>query len=440
MLNAVLIKKNKRLSFTFLSFYLSFFVLLTISLLIKNNLLGQEVKDFFKSEDINHFFAYAILIFGVLAITIGLVLNYQNNKENDYYLEKYFKESDDIKKLKSYFKRRSRSKQPISKCLNYHNGRYFDDKDTQCIEDHIKCDDVIIDISKYCDKTKGAILADFYVLSSNQSCLYRRIRTENIGNYVSLAMLETVIDSGARLLDLDIYTEFYKGNAIPVVKSEWRNQKAMNYISLFDCFKLIESKAFINKTYTDPLFIHLRMKSNNLETCDRLASQIIEVFSGNRILGPEYSYKNKQSICSMPLCSFFGKVIIIVTGRTENTYLDQLTNIHTSHNARILQEDETSNPNSPEELLNYNKNNITIVKPTTEKNFNPSRPYSFGCQFVMMNLWRFNNSDNQMKSNFDFFRKSSFVMKNLDKQNDRESMKTIDSSDIKLDNVEMIRV
>ena len=61
----------------------------------------------------------------------------------------------------------------------------------------------------------------------------------------------------------------------------------------------------------DPLFIHLRIMSNNVIIYNKL-SDIISNTLENRILGKNYSYENNgKNIGAQPLTSFMNKIILI---------------------------------------------------------------------------------------------------------------------------------
>tara|TARA_Y100000389_G_scaffold96808_1_gene93508 strand:- start:69 stop:1349 length:1281 start_codon:yes stop_codon:yes gene_type:complete len=388
--NAFYFRQNKLTGTFFTCCIISFFIIQTFAL---------KVNDNYKQS-----FTYAALLFFVSSFISGLYLYIKSFDLNDSILQ-HFKHDENLNKLQENHVKHVKKSKSLSKCVNFHDGSYYKEENLNC-DSKPGCD-----IENICDENKGAKIVDFYIMSSNQSCLIPYVS----GNYVSTKMLEHVISTGARFLDFDIYTILKDRNAIPVVKSEWLNKKSLNYVPLEHCFEKIKELAFV-KHYKDPLFIHLNLKTNNIETLDRIANLFLSIFSGENMIGPGYSYKSEQSISLQPICKFFKKIIVVVSGNCENTLLSEIVNIHTSYNARVVNESVADFPGDPKEFAYDNQNILTILKPNVTKNLNPSRPFSHGCQFVMMNLWRYTK---QVKTHANFFKNGSFVLKKIDLQEDR---------------------
>lgn len=308
---------------------------------------------------------------------------------------------------------------PISKCMSYHSGDYYKNSDISCraIEG---CN---LNNTVACDSKNGAKLNDFYVASSHQSC---RVPITS-GNYVSIQMLKLVLKAGARFVDFDIYEEIVKDEVIPVVRSSWKNSVSYNYIPIEDIWNAISEYGFV-KQNGDPLIVHLNLHTNNIGVLDKIANSYVQSMNGANVLAPIYSYHSKKTIGKEAICKLFNKCIVAVTGDCYMTSLDELVNLHTSHNARILEAKTVKNPTEPSTFAYTNQNIFTIVKPNEwEENTNPETAWTHGVQAFMMNYWSFSKL---MISHCDFFKKSSFVMKGLNLQLDRIEPKKIENNPI----------
>jgi hypothetical protein len=179
---------------------------------------------------------------------------------------------------------------------------------------------------------------------------------------------------------------------------------------------IINSYAFASGTCpnsSDPLIIHLRIKSNNQKMYSDLAT-IFKSYS-SIMLGKEFSYENSgKNLGSVPLLSLMGKVILIVD-KTNNAFLeneDLLEYINLTSNSvfmRALNYYDVKNGPDTQELTEYNKRDITIVLP--DKGANPSNPSgylcrSYGCQMIAM---RYQLVDNLLTENALFFDRCGYA-------------------------------
>lgn len=355
-----------------------------------------------------------VLIFAVIAIACGSYL-YQTCYNINNQISEQLKNNSQIIKLNKKYSNVV-NPIPLADCINYHSGTFYTSKDLVC-RNISNCPN---SAGIVCDDKKGAKLVDFYVSSSHQTC-HVPMSSEH---FVSTEMIKIVLKGGARLLDFNIYSETFKDGIKPVVKSEVDNIISSNFILLEDVFETILSYGF-HQPVSDPLLIHLNLKTNNVEVIDIIANLYVQTF-GQYLLEPRFSYLANQSMATQPICNYINKVILIVSGETSHTYLDELINLHTSKNARLLSAKNVSNPVEPETFAFSNEQYFTLMKPHNHKNnTNPSSAYTHGVQAPLMNFW---NVDRLMKNYLDFFSKGSFVMKNFDLQRDRTDDITITST------------
>lgn len=322
--------------------------------------------------------------------------------------------------------------------------------------------------------TKGLYkVRDYYILSSYNSC---NTGTELQNNTISLTALKYVISQGVRLLDFEIYSL----NNEPIVSTSnnpdnYYMFQSSNYVNFSDAFETIINNAF-NKstcpTCDDPLFVHLRVKSNNTTMLNKLANifKINDIPDGH-ILGSKYSFAeiscnptvsdtdvearlasiegckdikisdpsyndcyiqqmkqirsnnpsfgcNSTNIMEEPLYYFKQKIIIILD-RSNTTALDceelmEFVNI-TSNSlyCRLINNFTMVNSQDQLELLEFNKRTVTIVTPDVGINKpNPdiSKSRLLGIQFNANNFFQ---KDNYLNNSINMFNtaKKAFILK-----------------------------
>ena len=355
----------------------------------------------------------------VACFTLGLgVYFYMNCFNMNTRLNDRLMDDGSIRFLQSIYEDTMGTVRPISTCVTYHTGEYYKSKDTSCRA----IEGCHVSSGIACDPKHGAKLVDFYVASSHNSC-HVPITS---GNYVSVDMLKTVLIGGARFVDFNVYAQIENGIMVPVVKSVWKNRVSQNYIHIDDIWRTIRAYAFLKKN-SDPLLIHLNLHTNNIEVIDKISKSYIDHMNGNNMLDPRYSYHAKKSIALEPICTLLNKAVLIVSGDCSHTHLDELVHLHTSHNARLISAKDTRAPAEPKSFVFSNQKLFTIVIPEPyDNNTNPEDAWSHGCHCFMMNYW---NYDKLMENHSEFFKTASFVMKNLNLQEERmEPLKLKDKS------------
>lgn len=266
------------------------------------------------------------------------------------------------------------------------------------------------------DPNCGYTLKDYYIKTAYNCC--------NGGNYkndfVSLCNLKDVIKQGVRCLDFEIYN--IEGN--PVIASSTQDsyyiKETLNYINFSDALSTIANYAFSGSTCpnsTDPILIHLRIKSNDQDVYTNMAN-ILTTYD-NYLLGKEYSFENRnRNLGDVPLLSLKSKIIIIVdrlnTAFFENKPFLEYVNI-TSNSIfmRALNYYDVKYTPDLLELQTYNKKNMTIALPDTGSN--PANSSGIvvreaGCQMIAM---RYQQVDQYLLESTLFFDKAgyAFVLK-----------------------------
>ena len=167
----------------------------------------------------------------------------------------------------------------------------------------------------------------------------------------------------------------------------------------------------------DPLFIHLRIKSNNLDVYKEISKSLSSTF--NNLLSqtnPEYANESHgENITKEPLLNFQDKILIICDNRNNNfrnTALEELINITSSSQfLRGLRNYDVQYTADMDALIEYNRKQMSLVMPdlsSLNTNPNAALQQKYGCQMTCMN---YQNVDTNLEYYLKFFENSAFVLK-----------------------------
>ena len=252
----------------------------------------------------------------------------------------------------------------------------------------------------------GFYLRDFYIASSSNTINCYKI----YNGFINVDMIGTVLDNGARLITLDIFSDSYCSSGKPVVSHHnpskdylYNRISTFNYIDFDLCCQKIMERAFSKND--DPLLISLKLHLDKLpaknkeNVVDQLAKIIIKRFKG-KLLGSDYSYQ-RTIIGNVPIEDLFGKIIILCDKGFPGTLLDELVNYSWSEKSTIAKDSK-----APFLMLHYtstelngvtsqgfellkiqNKKGITIVDADSGSsevslNYNIAFGWEAGCQCV----------------------------------------------------------
>ena len=205
-------------------------------------------------------------------------------------------------------------------------------------------------------------LCDYYIASSS----YSVFPGSNVYDYVSDQVIPLIIKAGARLVELDIYSD---DNNKPVVglKSEKLGvDYAYNTVSLDACCVAVANNAFnsiSSPVSSDPFILSLVFHTNKADVINA-ASEIIKTTCRPHLLDESYGYQRKN-LAIEPICNLQRKLIIVSGGgEIKGTHMEELVNLSwsTSHLRRMTYT-QASQPHDPDELINYNRDHITMVVP-----------------------------------------------------------------------------
>lgn len=263
---------------------------------------------------------------------------------------------------------------------------------------------------------KNYKLRDYYIKTSYNCCALGDFKN----TYVDLCALENVLKQGVRCLDFEIYSL----NGKPVVavssKDEYYIKESFNSLELGTILDFLNNYAFSGSTTPnskDPLILHFRIKSKNKPMYDVMA-ELIQTKLSSRLLGSNYSNENNGNNLTMePITSFMGKIIIAVDKHNplfEDTKMKEVTNIASnSLFMRALRDDDVKFTPDFEELVEFNKKNMTISMPNlspSDTNIEAAIHMRYGCQCIAMN---YQNYDEHLEFIDSFFENEghAFVLK-----------------------------
>ena len=270
----------------------------------------------------------------------------------------------------------------------------------------------------------GKTLRDFYIKTAYNCCASGQFKSD----YVSLCALQNVIKQGVRCLDFEIFcvdnTPVVGVSSIDIIGIK----QSYNSIPVSQVLKELNDIAFsetsgICPNPKDPLLLHFRVKTNNENILNILASEIAENL-GDKLLQIEYMREaNGTNITKRPINDFIGKVVIMVEKNSKSNVMPllyqsknmwELTNVTTNsvfiHEKRYM---DIKNSNDLETITNFNKQNMTLVLPelsVSNANYISTIPQALGCQLMAMN---FQNVDQNLLTYNELFEKkeSAFVPK-----------------------------
>jgi hypothetical protein len=261
-------------------------------------------------------------------------------------------------------------------------------------------------------------LKDYYIKSAYNCCSGGNYKND----FVDLCVMKDLLKQGVRCLDFEIFSIDDQPVIATSTSDSFYIKETFNYINFVNAMNVIRDYAFSTSTApnsSDPIIIHLRIKSTN-QTMYQNFALLLENYN-SILLGKEYdSEYNGQNFGDVELRSLMGKVIIIVE-KSNSAVLEcpefyKFINM-TSKSVfmRSYHYYDIEYTPSKEELVNYNKQNMTIGMPY--KGSNPNNPSSIvmremGCQFLAM---RFSELDSNIEENNMFFDNNgyAFVLKPL---------------------------
>lgn len=262
------------------------------------------------------------------------------------------------------------------------------------------------------DPDCSGCLNDYYIKSAYNACSGGNYKND----FVNICNLKYLLKQGVRGLDFEIYSI----NNEPVVATSTDEnfyiKETFNSVKFEEVMKTLALYGFSSSTApnsSDPIILHLRIKSNNQKIYSKMAN--IFKYYEKYMLGKEYSFENQgTNIGRTPLLQLRNKIVLVVN-KNNNAYLEnkeflEFVNLTSSSIfMRSLFYYDVKNTPDINELQNYNKKNMTIVYP--DRGSDPSNPNGIvcretGCQMACM---RYQYNDSMLEENEKFFNQSGYA-------------------------------
>jgi hypothetical protein len=274
-------------------------------------------------------------------------------------------------------------------------------------------------MSKLYPKVNGAIhpinnadplcagkLYDYFIKTAYNACS----GGEYSYDYVDICNLKSILSTGTRCLDFALYSIHDNPVVATSINDDYYTKETYNSVPFSDVMKTIKDYAFATGTApnnTDPIIIHLRIRSNNRKMYNNL-TKIFQHYA-DIMLGNSFSYESGgHNLGEAHLLEFMNKVILVVDKRDQSflqhdELLEYINLTSSSDYMRVYTFGDMENNADANELTFFNKRAMTMIIP--DEKTNPSNPNGAlcretGCQMVAM---RFQYNDGNLKAETDFF-------------------------------------
>ena len=269
-------------------------------------------------------------------------------------------------------------------------------------------------------------------------------------DYTSKKIVLSLLQSGARYLEFNVFNSVFGDSAIPVVsmgykKGEWKMMVSDTPLEFI--FQIIAENAFkvhdgIEGVFNpeDPIFIGLNLNTNSNLSCLNLIGFLITKYFRDRLLPNDYSYQNSDAMAEIKISELMGKVVFFSSDGFQGSGLEEIINYswdnidnNPNHNLQRIHYSKLIQPEFNEkQLIDFNKKGLTIVVPHIEgdffnTNYNPMKAFDYGCQFVAM---EYQYIDSNMDLYITKFKNKSLLLKGDTLQKDNKNTTNEDEEDI----------
>ncbi len=274
-------------------------------------------------------------------------------------------------------------------------------------------------------------LCDYFVYTAFTACNGAQLEDDG----VDVGTLKALLRQGVRAVDFELYSIDNRPVVASSTSGSFTSKGTFNQVPFDEVMQVCRDYAFASgssPTYSDPLIVHLRCKSQNQAMFANLAA----IFKRHQdlMLGMEYSYEaNGRNVCATPLLDLRHKIVLIVdrsnSAVLENKELSEYINA-TSNSAfvRLYDFDQVLHVPDVHELTEFNRQNMTVVVPNTRGDplENPDGVVcrTSGCQLVAM-MFQLGSGDARLAETTTFFAKARYAFA-LKPEALRAQPKTID--------------
>lgn len=247
---------------------------------------------------------------------------------------------------------------------------------------------------------KDILVKNFFIKTAYNCCCVDGYKN----NWVDECALRKCIYQGARCLDFEIYSY----NDEPIIAASTANNNSIketyNYMKFQDVLTIIKNENHSNKidNHADPLFLHFRIMSDNINIYKKMATLIKSVLFNNNDQNQNRCNIKEDKLLMSNINKLQNQYIIMVNANNyvnvQQTELIDVVNLNSNgSNLKILRYKTLLASGDNNALLKaQTKKALVIVLPDLNnsiENYDWTKAYSNGCQFIAM---KFQNIDNQL--------------------------------------------
>ena len=155
-------------------------------------------------------------------------------------------------------------------------------------------------------------------------------------SYTSELITKSVLRSGARYLELNVFSSVYGPKGVPVVDSGYSNGEwklMLNTTTFESVIRIISENAFQvaseedgTPNNTDPLFIGLNLSTGGNTYCLDLMADILTDYFRDKLLDAKYAFQFDSNFAKTSLRELENKVVIFSSTGFEGSRLEEFVN------------------------------------------------------------------------------------------------------------------
>tara|TARA_Y100000389_G_scaffold31291_1_gene26494 strand:- start:1518 stop:2687 length:1170 start_codon:yes stop_codon:yes gene_type:complete len=237
-------------------------------------------------------------------------------------------------------------------------------------------------------------ISDYVIFSSFNSAAGGTYQND----WVDEDILVNMIDTGARLLDFEIYSINDKAVIAVNDTASCRETGSFNHLPLDTVLKRVNERAFQGSN-NDPLFLQFRLKTSNKNVLEQLEYGVKKYF--NHRLLPKFTGNNRKNINNVKLKDLINKVVIVANDSycgekilEKSNFYDNIVNMSNNDTDTVSyrSENDIVSEADKKQLIKDSRAKTIIVIPDQMKkgmhlNFNQTDFHTkYGIQIVLRNL------------------------------------------------------
>lgn len=264
----------------------------------------------------------------------------------------------------------------------------------------LRTDAVALPITITENNKNDILVRNFFIKTAYNCCCVDGYKN----NWVDGCALRKCIYQGVRCLDFEIYSY----NDEPIIAASTANNNSIketyNYMKFLDVLKIITNENNSNNisNASDPLFLHFRIMSDNINIYKKMANLIKSVLFNNYDQNNNRCNIKEKDLVMSNINELQNKYIIMVNTKNyvnvQQTDLIDYVNLQSGGpNLGLLRYQTLLAAGDKNALLKaQTKKSLFIVLPDLNnniENYDWTKAYNNGCQFIAM---KFQNIDNQL--------------------------------------------